>query len=274
MFGIGAPEMLILGVPAVLVILLIARRLANRGVSVSGPALVLTQFDTNPSDPKTLLNLVGRPEGIVGWFLSTIGLDITTTLSITQDFVYTNQSSLSGRLRQTAPVHNIASTHCGYSMNLFLIFLAVLALFGSLIAAATFRTIWPLPVGIFVASVFVVGFFLSRCLVIAFETSGGMVLGVRFKRGLIENVPVGIEQLSEVIARFNQQLQRMPPTVAATAPPKKADQWYYSKGGQKAGPLSPSELKQMVQSGQLSSHDMLWKDGMPTWEPVNKFKWG
>ncbi|MSQ97501.1 MAG: DUF4339 domain-containing protein [Gemmataceae bacterium] len=248
--------------------------LRRRGVSVTGPALVLTQFDTDPADPKTLLNLVGRPEGIVGWFLSTVGVDITTTLSITQDFVHINKSGLSSRFRQTAPVHNIASTHCGFSMNLFLIVLAGLAFFGGLIAAAAFRTIWPLPIGIVVACLFVLGFFLSKCLVIAFETSGGIILGVRFKKGLIENVPVGIEQLSEVLARFNQQLQRMPSTVSAAAPPKKVEQWYYSKDGQKTGPLSASELKQMVHSGQLSSQVMLWKDGMANWEPVSKFKWG
>ena len=75
----------------------------RHGVSIMGPTLVLKQFEINPSDPKALLNLVGRPEGIIGWFLSTIGVDITTTLSITQDCVYVNQSSLSGQFRQTAP---------------------------------------------------------------------------------------------------------------------------------------------------------------------------
>lgn len=278
----------ILVLSGVVLLILIPLRLLRRGVSVTGPALVLRQFDTSPSDPRTLLNLVGRPGGIVGWFLTTVGVDITTTLSITQDFVCINQSSLSGRFRQTAPVHGIASTHCGYSMNLALIVLAVLALFGGLIAAAASGTIWPFLVGMVVGLLLALGCFLARYLVIAFETNGGTVLGVRFKRGLIENVPVGIEQLSEVIARFNQQMQRTPSTMAAAAPPRKADQcssaaasappkkaeqWYYTMDGHKAGPISASELKQMLHSGQLSADDLLWKEGMESWEPVHRFKW-
>jgi hypothetical protein len=245
-----------------------------------GPKLVLKQFDTDPPDGNTLLNLTGRPEGIIGWLLSSIGLEVTTTLSITQDFVYKNQSSLSGRFRQTVPADQVASTHCGYSMNVLLLVLAPLALLVSLLAAASSETMWLFAIGILVALLLVVAFFLSKCLVIAFETTGGTVLGVRLKRGLIENVPVGIEELSEVIARFNRQLERTPSTVAGTATSnpaatsaKDVEQWYYAKDGKKVGPLSKNQLKEMVRNGELSANDYLWKRGMGQWEPVNKFKW-
>jgi len=213
-----------LAVVSVIVLLFIARFLSRRGVSITGPALVLKRFDTAPSDPRTLLSLVGRPRGIVGWFLSNIGLDITTTLSINRDFVYVNQYSLSGRFRQTAPVHNIASTRCGYSMNLFLLILTWLAALGGLVAAAASREIWPLVIGMLLALLMGVGFVLSKCLMIAFETNGGAVLGIRFKRGVVENVPVSIEQLNEVIALFNEQMRRVPSTEPPAAFSMKEEQ--------------------------------------------------
>src|SRR5947209_5701411 len=45
-----------------------SRGLRGRGPSLSGPALVLQRFDTRPRGSDALLNLVGRPEGLVGWF--------------------------------------------------------------------------------------------------------------------------------------------------------------------------------------------------------------
>jgi hypothetical protein len=207
MTNLGAMELVVLGV---IVLLFAARFISGRGVSVRGPALILKRFDNRPADPRAILNLVGRRRGLIGWFMSNIGLDITTTLSITRDSVYVSKSSLSGRVRQTAPAHNIASTHCGYSMNLVPLVLAGLVLLSSLAGAANERSIWPLVPGLLLSLLFGWGFLLSKCLLIAFETNGGTVLGVRFKRGIIENVPVTVEQLETVIALFNQQTQGWP----------------------------------------------------------------
>jgi hypothetical protein len=51
-----------------------------------------------------------------------------------------------------------------------------------------------------------------------------------------------------------------------------ADQWYYSRGGSKAGPVSVTELKQLAGSGQLSPTDMVWKDGLAAWVPASSLK--
>jgi hypothetical protein len=205
--NLGAAEVAVI---AVLVLLFIVRLISRLGVSVRGPALVLKRFDNRPKDPRTLLNLVGRRRGLGGWFMSMIGIDITTTLSITQDFVYLDQASLSGRVRQTAPVDQIASTHCGYSMNLIPLILAGVVLIAGVVAAVDSGSFWPLVTGLLVALTLVWAFVLSKCLMIAFETSGGAVLGVRFKRGIIDSVPVNIEQLDAVVALFNQQMSRSP----------------------------------------------------------------
>jgi hypothetical protein len=266
--------------------------------------VVLTQFDSNPSDPKTLLNLVGRPAGILGWLLSAMGLGSTTTMSITKDLVFIHRASMNP-LRQTIPVHSIASTHCGYSMNFMWIIAAAVVLIWGLIGAIATAVGGREPgmallivfFTILFTALFVLAFFLSKCLLIGVETSGGTLLGVRFKKGVIDGASIGVEQLTDVIARLNHQLEKSSPGASASGAPKKAgpserrdqqagefvasesvatkkaEQWYFARNGQRMGPYSPAELKQLVQSGQLSASDMLWKEGMPRWELVSKFKW-
>jgi len=49
-------------------------------------------------------------------------------------------------------------------------------------------------------------------------------------------------------------------------------QWYYTKNGQKNGPVSDAELKQFAASGELLPTDSLWKEGMSEWKQAGLFK--
>lgn len=51
-----------------------------------------------------------------------------------------------------------------------------------------------------------------------------------------------------------------------------ADQWYVGRNGQKAGPYSTEQLKRMAAAGQLVPTDLLWKQGLETWVPLEKVK--
>lgn len=44
--------------------------------------------------------------------------------------------------------------------------------------------------------------------------------------------------------------------------------FYYMQGGQQLGPVTASQLKQMLSSGQLRPHDLVWQPGMPAWTPA------
>ncbi|MBC8126608.1 MAG: DUF4190 domain-containing protein [Gloeobacteraceae cyanobacterium ES-bin-144] len=46
-------------------------------------------------------------------------------------------------------------------------------------------------------------------------------------------------------------------------------QWYYSKNTTQLGPITDSELKAKVSSGEISRADLIWKDGMRDWLPVS-----
>lgn len=51
-----------------------------------------------------------------------------------------------------------------------------------------------------------------------------------------------------------------------------ASQWYYSKGGQREGPVPSEQLKELAASGQLAPTDLVWKEGMAQWVEASKIK--
>ncbi|MGD0897003.1 MAG: GYF domain-containing protein [Thermoguttaceae bacterium] len=44
-----------------------------------------------------------------------------------------------------------------------------------------------------------------------------------------------------------------------------ADQWYYAQKGQRQGPVSEEQLKELASTGQLKPNDKVWKQGMAQW---------
>lgn len=51
-----------------------------------------------------------------------------------------------------------------------------------------------------------------------------------------------------------------------------AAEWYYAKGDKQIGPVTEDDLRALAQSGQLSSTDKVWKDGMADWLPAGDIK--
>jgi len=48
------------------------------------------------------------------------------------------------------------------------------------------------------------------------------------------------------------------------------DEWFYSKGDQKLGPVPTAELKEMAGDGRLAPTDLIWREGMADWTPAGK----
>ena len=48
--------------------------------------------------------------------------------------------------------------------------------------------------------------------------------------------------------------------------------WYYSTQGTRCGPVAPSELKRLADSGQLSPSDLVWKEGLKSWAAASNVK--
>ena len=51
-----------------------------------------------------------------------------------------------------------------------------------------------------------------------------------------------------------------------------ATAWYYTIKGQKQGPVSSQQLKELADQRVLSPSDMVWKDGMAEWAAASKIK--
>lgn len=45
--------------------------------------------------------------------------------------------------------------------------------------------------------------------------------------------------------------------------------WYYAQHGQKHGPVSKSELLDLIRSGDVDRDDLVWTSGMEDWEPAD-----
>jgi hypothetical protein len=44
--------------------------------------------------------------------------------------------------------------------------------------------------------------------------------------------------------------------------------WYYASSGVQNGPVSEAELRSLAASGRLLPSDLVWRDGMPSWQPA------
>lgn len=44
--------------------------------------------------------------------------------------------------------------------------------------------------------------------------------------------------------------------------------WYYAKDGQRQGPVSLAELKELVTTGALHGEDLIWNASMSSWMPI------
>jgi hypothetical protein len=48
-------------------------------------------------------------------------------------------------------------------------------------------------------------------------------------------------------------------------------QWWYGEQGRQQGPVGDDELRAMVAAGQLGPQSMVWREGLPAWQPLTAF---
>lgn len=178
------------------------------GRHMFGPTLVLRRFKVNDT-PSTdvAVDIAGRAPGVVAWLLTIMGFDAETTLKTTNKEVSFKSSSLFGQTNHVVPLQMVSSTHCGYSMPVQYLIIGALFLIGGIYSSIGYNTNgWETTLLLLIGIVFLVAYWLSKKLVIYIETSGGMVLGLSFKRSIVENVSVDLEQALKAIGIVNQKV--------------------------------------------------------------------
>lgn len=53
----------------------------------------------------------------------------------------------------------------------------------------------------------------------------------------------------------------------------KIPQWYYDVRGEPRGPISHDELLRLVDEGEIGPSTLIWRSGMPHWEPARRVLW-
>ncbi|MDD4241716.1 MAG: hypothetical protein PHG54_09815 [Smithellaceae bacterium] len=208
MFGIGAPEFMVL---AVIVVIVIAGGLARRGgggIRIAGPTLVLRTFkiDETPS-ANVLVDIAGRASGITAWLLTVMGFDAVTSLKVTDKEVTFRSSSLFGQTYQVIPLPSVSSTHCGYSKPIGYLIVGAIFLIGGIFSGLAQQGGSAfIIIGLVIGGIFLIAYYLSKKILISLETNGGLVLGLSFKRSVIENISVDIEQALKAIGIVNQKV--------------------------------------------------------------------
>ncbi|MCP4747522.1 MAG: SPFH domain-containing protein [Desulfobacteraceae bacterium] len=72
----------------------------------------------------------------------------------------------------------------------------------------------------------------------------------------------GASQQSGQVNQQSEGQQSGPPPLPQSV------QWYAAINNQQAGPFSADDIKHMIQNGQLNRKTLIWKQGMPDWQPA------
>lgn len=204
MHGIGVVE-LIYGIIGIVVILGIFTAKRSSASNAGGPVLTLSKFQVNENENADILvDISGRGQGAMAWFMTLIKIDVRTYLTISKDAVSFTQASLSGQKIIVAPLNKVSNLLAGYSKPISFLIVSAICLIGG-IAASVDLGWMGFAIGLILALIFLAGYALKKNMTIAIM-SDGMLMGITFKRSIIENVPVDIERVKKAIELTKKQL--------------------------------------------------------------------
>lgn len=156
------------------------------------------------ADGGACARIVGRESGLIAWFLSLLRVDPTTTLMVSPDRIEFTSASLAGTQSRILPLQSICSSYYGYHKPWKIalgIFAFCLAVAGSMHGGEGFVAL----IGLVIAFVY---YFLNRELTLGFVENSGVVIGIAFKRSVIENIDVNEEQAKKVCTLVQSLIEK------------------------------------------------------------------
>lgn len=188
-------------IPVIIIIAVLAWlvfRNKNSAAIYAGPLLVPRKFIIDDTSGKEGFLLAGRAPGLVAWLLTALNIDDERSLKLTDKDVQIKTSSMMISNHQIITLQTIASVHCGFSKNPLLLVIGGILFLAFLFIFA--------PLGLLLGVVFFIAYLLSRKLFITIETKGGMMLGVSFTQGVIENVSLDMAQAQRMTEITNRKV--------------------------------------------------------------------
>ena len=186
------------------------------------PVLVLKRFRVNETAADgVLIDISGRPKGLVAWLLNVLRLDDETRMQVTATTLSIRRASLQGQNLTAIPLTQVGSTSCGFRKPLGLlaigIFIAaggLLSLLGTLLGAAlsrrsgdTAESLMVALVLLIVAALFILAYFLRKEMVMAVgDNTTSRLVGLTFRPSVIEGVSVDINRVTRAIELLNRRV--------------------------------------------------------------------
>lgn len=187
-------------------------RLLNRknAFGVNLQALVLRKLiiDKSPS-AETIVEIRGRRQGIINWILTLIRINPEITFLVTNQEVAYFTSNLFYEINTNIPLSRISSTHSGFIKPIGYLILGSFLILVGLITGATFRGGIGTSVLFFLVIIGIISlilYWLRKKIIISVKTFSGLSVGVAFKRSIIENVSIDINQAREIINIINHKI--------------------------------------------------------------------
>lgn len=188
-FGAFVPLLII-----IVIYIFFRSRSSTASKQFTSPTLVLREFDiAKPDSDRPLITIRGRASGLISWLFTVIGINSETSLIVSQQSILFRSASLYGETQQVVPFSKISSTQCGYYKPITYLLLAGIILVLGIGVGLTKNMAIVVFISLVLAALFLIAYWLSKQVSISIETFGGMVLTIRFKRSVVENVPVDIE---------------------------------------------------------------------------------
>jgi len=169
---------------------------------MASPAvLVLTKFVTSgPSVPPEapLVEIEARKGGLIAFLLTAMGIENKTRLVIARREVLFTSGSLFGEQTSMIPMTAVASAHGGFSKPIAYLIAAgflILMAFGIMAGGNVVIGF----VVLLIAVGCIIAYYLGKNMSLGIESSGGLPLGLTFKRSVIEGVTVDSEKVRQVV---------------------------------------------------------------------------
>ena len=204
-------------IPLVLMFLLFwafSRR--SQGFRNLGATLALKKFEVDAFAPNgVFVDIVGRPSGMLGWFLTVVGLYGESSFKVEGKQISHETSSRFRQLHQVMPLTNVSSTHCGYYKPIGLLIFSGLCgaagIYGIFVVVADKTANWPaaipvLLIGVIGALLLLCYFLSSKRFVLSVQSDGGLLMGVVFKRGRVKSIPVDINMALKTMEVINEKV--------------------------------------------------------------------
>jgi hypothetical protein len=191
---------------------IIASKIAGKGVGISGPLLVLQKFTVDESNPEgILIELEGRPSGLVGWLLTKMGVVPTTTLRLTGTEFHHQAVTFYGQSHEVTPLSKVTLTAGGHAKPFMtLLFGAIVAIATLLLGLKSFvghefqSGLLAIMFGLIVGGVCGLYYWFSESFYIAVMVPGHWI-GAKFKRGVIGNEPVDLDKTLSAVGLIHRK---------------------------------------------------------------------